>query len=123
MVSTSSATVNIRVVSGPKFHGEAYVSPPSRESAEPSARYPDNGSRTCCHGRIALGDRKISAFFDCNARTASGTMRLAPQSPPPITLPARAEANRTCPLFEFAEEKKDSRNDSKAISMAALLAL
>src|ERR1035437_7560475 len=89
----------------------------------PNAIYPDNGSRTCCHGLIARGERTLSTSCAWKARMMSGTMRLEAQSPPPKTFPERAEATRTPALAELLCEKKEARNDATAISIAALLAL
>ena len=51
-------------------------------------KYPLSGSKTCCHGLVAIGFlKKTLSFFD-QLLTVSGTIRSCAQSPPPITLPA-----------------------------------
>mgnify|MGYP003345580650 CR=1 FL=1 len=54
--------------------------------------YPFKTSRTFCHGRVELGFLiNTFSFFD-QAFIQSGTIRSSDQSPPPITLPALADA-------------------------------
>ena len=76
---------------------------------------PDKGPKTCCQGRSALGMRTSKTSPQENARAASAIRRSALQSPPPITLPARAVAI----LIEAV--KKDLRQVSVTSSEQALL--
>jgi hypothetical protein len=54
---------------------------------------------------------------------ASGTIRSSAQSPPPITLPARAVAMRQMGCLVGAVPQKLARQLAMASSAAALLAL
>src|ERR1035437_3911605 len=87
----TSWTVRTSEAEGPKFQAPPNVEADSRRFAARS-KYPDSGSSTCCQGRVDSGCRSSIAPFAAAARTQSGTIRSRDQSPPPITLPARADA-------------------------------
>ena len=50
------------------------------------------GSSTCCQGLVEFGFLIDNLLFLLHESIASGTILSLPQSPPPITLPALAEA-------------------------------
>jgi len=58
----------------------------------PNNKYPLNGSKTCCQGRVDSGCLITTGLFLIHALTASGIIRSSAQSPPPITFPARVLA-------------------------------
>ena len=89
--SVTSLTVCTAVSGGPKFHEPAFP-PPCKNNFDPRVTYPESGSSTCCHGRVAFGFLTSIGVFETNARTQSGIMRLVDQSPPPITFQALADA-------------------------------
>jgi hypothetical protein len=71
---------------------------------------------------LARGERGLRTTIGlpaASARMQSGKRRSWAQSPPPITLPARAEDSETRPCFL----KNESRNDATTSSAQALLAL
>ena len=72
---------------------------------------------------MAQGLRTGIASPFAKARIASGTMRSSAQSPPPITLPARAVAIARWGVWWAASPQKLLRQLWIAISAAALLAL
>ena len=76
------------------------------------SKYPDNGSKTCCHGRIATGFLISISIPLLIERTQSGISLSNAQSPPPITFPARAVAIAIVPSLC----KKERRNDDDIIS-------
>ena len=53
-ISTNSLTVILEDNDGPKFQGFAY-SFLSWNNNCPNNKYPERGSKTCCHGLILLG--------------------------------------------------------------------
>ena len=55
-------------------------------------RYPLNGSNTCWNGLVEFGDLISTGISFDHALMQSGTILFSAQSPPPITLPALAEA-------------------------------
>src|SRR5258706_14683192 len=96
--STSCFTLLLFVTCGPKLNASQKVATFSADELNnfsPSRRYPLSGSSTCCQGRVELGFRTAIGELFCRSRIQSGTIRFLLQSPPPITLPARAEAIRT----------------------------
>src|SRR5450756_471823 len=119
---TSCSTGTALSGSGPKFHAPPYHAE-SRASRAPSHRYPDSGSRTCCHGRTEPGLRTTIGLPSISARMQSGTRRSAAQSPPPMTLPDRTEATPVLFPTAFPASKNDDRYEATTISAAALLAL
>ena len=68
-------------------------------------KYPLRGSKTCWKGLVDSGDFIITDIFWDQAFTQSGTILSFAQSPPPMTLPALAEAILI--LFNEESEKKD----------------
>ena len=73
---------------------------PSQSPRRPAAPRPGSGIRRATRARAARdaprpGSAPRPVVPAISARTQSGTIRSSPQSPPPITLPARAEATAT----------------------------
>ena len=64
-----------------------------------SFKYPFKGSKTCCHGLVASGERKFTIFLLVQDLMQSGTNLFSDQSPPPITLPALAMHNLILEFF------------------------
>ena len=87
------------LVGGPEVPGLREGRAVAHAGVRRAAGSPTSGSSTCCQGRTASGlrmrDRRRRASI---ARKQSGTSRSAAQSPPPITLPARAVAMRDAVL-------------------------
>ena len=73
----------------------------------PSFRYPKSGSRTCCHGLIEAGLLIMVFLFLLHALIISGINLSFDQSPPPITLPARAVQNNN---FLLSFKKSDNKH-------------
>src|SRR5450830_1288030 len=119
---TSCSTDTAFSGSGPKFHAPPYRAG-SLASRAPSHKYPDSGSRTCCHGRTEPGLRTTTGFSSASARMQSGTKRSAAQAPPPMTLPDRTEATQVLFPDALSTSKNEDRYDATTISAAALLAL
>ena len=67
-----------------------------------SRRYPDNGSKTCCHGLTEFGFLIFKMELFSTALWRSGMMRSFEKSPPPITLPDLATQDETW-LFKKKE--------------------
>src|SRR5450631_2120744 len=106
--------------SGPKLNAVEMC--PSREnSLSANRRYPCKGSKTYCHGRIDLGRRMKTGCLLRKPRIKSGINRSTDQSPPPITLPARAVASATRGSSGEHTEKKELRYVAHTISAQALL--
>ena len=103
-------TVNTELLSGPKLNPSANSCLPS-SNFSPRVKYPERGSNTCCQGRIACGLLIIISSFLLMAFIQSGTSLSVDQSPPPITLPARAVARRKPSSF-----KKEFLYDAERIS-------
>ena len=90
--------------SGPKFQAPARrtrrVGRPVRRRAAPQRRAePQVAGERLEHvlpGPHGAGVAHLDGPAGASARTQSGTMRSSPQSPPPITLPARAVATPRC---------------------------
>ena len=59
----------------------------------PNVRYPDKGSKTCCHGLVAFGHLILTVSFFDHALTVSTIILSFAQSPPPITFPALPTPN------------------------------
>ena len=55
-------------------------------------KYPLSGSKTCCQGLVAFGFLIKTVLLSFKALIVSGIILSFAQSPPPITLPALAEA-------------------------------
>src|SRR6516165_8708314 len=96
------------VSAGPKFQPDAKRLP-SCESRSASIRYPRNGSKTNCHGRMAEGLRIKQGLPARKPRTRSGISWSAVQSPPPMAFPARADASATPWRATESRGKKESR--------------
>ena len=79
------------------------------------------GSNTYCQGLTELGFLMLTALFSCRALIISGTSLSLPQSPPPITLPARAVAISVLLVGLFS--KNEFLYDETINSAAPLLAL
>ena len=70
-----------------------------------NSKYPERGSRTCCHGLVAFGFLIFTISPLLQERIQSGIILSLAQSPPPITFPALA----TPILIFFFLTKKDSK--------------
>jgi len=62
-------------------------------------KYPDNGSKTCCHGLIEFGLWITTFLFFCIDLIISGMILFFLKSPPPITFPALTLATFLEDLF------------------------
>ena len=82
----------MEVISGPKLKDDAIFLFSVLYNFSARIIYPARGSITCCQGLVDSGFLISILLFLTNALDISGTILLADQSPPPITLPARAEA-------------------------------
>ena len=90
---TTCRTVLQLIVFGPKFQlGFRVVDNFLLINNSPSLKYPDIGSKTCCHGLVASGLRIIKGVLFFKDLITSGTILSFLKSPPPITLPALALA-------------------------------
>ena len=109
---TISSTLAASLTSGPKLYAQRYLS--SWKIFSPIIRYPESGSRTCCHGRTESGFLNVTASHFSNARIISGIRRSTDQSPPPITFPARTDT-----IFFSHFEKKERTYEVMASSSIA----
>ena len=66
-------------------------------------KYPDNASKTCCHGLVELGFLNWTFLFFDHDFTQSDINLSDDQSPPPITFPALATAKEIF-FFELKKE-------------------
>ena len=82
-----------------------------------------SGSKHMLPGTCRLRIADLNVAAPDKARTQSGIRRSAAQSPPPMTLPALADAMATGARFEFPVRKKERRQEAVTISVQALLAL
>ena len=97
-ISTNSLTVILEDNNGPKFQGFAY-SFLSWNNNCPNNKYPERGSKTCCHGLTLLGFLSDNFLFFDIAIAMSLKILSFVQSPPPKTFPALADAIRSLLFF------------------------
>ena len=83
--------------SEPKFHAPEYFVG-FLKSFSARTKYPFIGSKTCCQGLLNPGFLILINLFLSSELIVSGISLLGDQSPPPITLPALADAT---PIFFF----------------------
>jgi hypothetical protein len=104
-----------------ELHAKVTIEPfpcwatPSVNRRSASSVYPDSDSSTCCQGRVLRGLRTFNGRPSMVARTKSGTIRSAAQSPPPMTLPARAVATSTPALARNESRYADVTSSAHAL--------